>query len=290
MKTKRFFSIALTMTLCFSAVSYRAQGQELARKDKNRTDTSASTSSVSGNGAAGSISKWTGVSGSTTYVLGNSNIFEDKFGKIGIGTTNPTSLLTVQGMIEITLGGLKFPDGTLQTTAGLSSVFHDASLTGNGTQASPLGIANGGVQAIHLANGVAVRSLNGLTDNVSLAGSGAISVTPSGNTLIISAPTALTVVTTNTTLTGSGTQASPLGVAVPLSLTGALSTDVKRRAHAEPHLLLVAEHELPSLASNLCLPRQHERVIARRGRSRNARSGCRCASRLWRRAGFGSQT
>jgi hypothetical protein len=45
---------------------------------------------------------------------------EDKFGRVGIGTTAPTSKLTVQGMIETTLGGLKFPDGTVQTTAALS--------------------------------------------------------------------------------------------------------------------------------------------------------------------------
>ena len=36
---------------------------------------------------------------------------------------------------ETTLGGIKFPDGSIQTTGGLASVFHDASLLGNG--ASP---------------------------------------------------------------------------------------------------------------------------------------------------------
>ena len=37
-------------------------------------------------------------------------------GNVGIGTTNAGSRLTVAGMIETTLGGFKFPDGTLQTT------------------------------------------------------------------------------------------------------------------------------------------------------------------------------
>src|SRR6185503_16135425 len=106
------------------------------------------------------------------------NIYEDKFGKIGIGTRTPTSLLTVQGMIETTLGGYKFPDGTVQTTAGISFVTHDASLLGLGNAASPLGIAPGGVNTVHLANnavtapkianGTVVRSFNGLFDNVSL--------------------------------------------------------------------------------------------------------------------------
>jgi hypothetical protein len=98
---------------------------------------------VVGGGTLGKLTKWTGFTG-TNSIIGDTNIFEDKFGKVGIGTTTPTSLLTVQGMIETTLGGLKFPDGSLQTTAainGLSSVFHNATLTGNGTQASPLGVA-----------------------------------------------------------------------------------------------------------------------------------------------------
>jgi hypothetical protein len=44
-------------------------------------------------------------------------------------------------MIQTTLGGLMFPDGTVQTTAGLASVFHDATLTGDGAQGSPIGVA-----------------------------------------------------------------------------------------------------------------------------------------------------
>ena len=39
------------------------------------------------------------------------------FGNVGIGTTNPGQKLTVTGTIESTSGGIKFPDGTTQTTA-----------------------------------------------------------------------------------------------------------------------------------------------------------------------------
>ena len=74
--------------------------------------------------------------------IGDSNITEDDDGKIGIGTTLPTSQLTVDGVIEmLNGGGIKFPDGTLQTTAGLATVSRDATLKGNGTSASPLGLA-----------------------------------------------------------------------------------------------------------------------------------------------------
>src|SRR5213592_4363352 len=94
----------------------------------------AATNTVTGSGMPGRLSKWVGTTGSSTFVLGDSNIFEDKFGKVGINTASPTSPLTVQGMIETTLGGVKFPDGTVQTTSAagaLFSVAHDTTLTGN---------------------------------------------------------------------------------------------------------------------------------------------------------------
>lgn len=39
-------------------------------------------------------------------------------GNVGIGTTAPAQKLSVAGMVESTSGGFKFPDGTVQTTAG----------------------------------------------------------------------------------------------------------------------------------------------------------------------------
>lgn len=60
-------------------------------------------------------------------------------------------------------------------TPPLTAVAHDATLTGNGTTALPLGVANGQV----------VKGLNGLTDNVALAAGSNITITPSGNTLTI---------------------------------------------------------------------------------------------------------
>src|SRR5262249_2363757 len=89
-------------------------------------------------GTVGKLTKWLGFASNS--LIGDSSIFEDKSGLVGIGTTTPTSKLTVAGVIEST-GGFKFADGTVQTTGGLASIFHDATLTGNGTSNSPLGIA-----------------------------------------------------------------------------------------------------------------------------------------------------
>jgi hypothetical protein len=98
------------------------------------------TPAVHGSGTVGKISMWTATGPSGNSILGDSIITQSS-GNIGIGTDSPTSKLTVQGMIETTLGGYKFPDGTVQTTAGLTSIFHDSTLAGDGTAASPLGVA-----------------------------------------------------------------------------------------------------------------------------------------------------
>ena len=53
--------------------------------------------------------------------MNSANWFErmriTKDGNVGIGTTSPGQKLTVAGTIESTTGGIKFPDGSTQTTA-----------------------------------------------------------------------------------------------------------------------------------------------------------------------------
>ena len=64
----------------------------------------------------------------------------DANGDVSIGTTSTGSKLTVAGVIESTSGGIKFPDATVQTTAGLTAINTNPTLTGDGTSAAPLGI------------------------------------------------------------------------------------------------------------------------------------------------------
>jgi hypothetical protein len=134
---------------------------------------------VLGGGTPGRLSKWTDSTLLNSFI-GDSNIFESNAGNVGIGTNTPGSPLTVAGMIETKLGGYKFPDGTIQTTA--------------------------------FSAGQAVSSLNGLKGDVTLAAGPNITITPSGNTLTVAAPNALTTVEHDATLTGNGTAASPLSV------------------------------------------------------------------------------
>ena len=132
---------------------------------------------VTGGGTLGRLTKWTGFTGSNS-AIGDTTIYEDKFGKVGIGTDSPTSKLTVAGVIEST-GGFKFPDGSVQTSSAagsLSAVAHDTTLIGNGTTASPLGVAVplvlnglGGSQGIiqasnTTAGGIGVRAVGGNND------------------------------------------------------------------------------------------------------------------------------
>ncbi|MBI4469818.1 MAG: tail fiber domain-containing protein [Acidobacteria bacterium] len=91
--------------------------------------------------------------------------------------------------LVLTTNGIRFPDDSFQTTAGI-------------------------------APDQVVRSVNGLMGNLTLAATSPITITPSGNMLTIAAPNALTTVAHNTTLVGNGTSGTPLGVAVPLKLIG----------------------------------------------------------------------
>jgi hypothetical protein len=95
-----------------------------------------------GGGTLGRLTKWTGFTSSNSFI-GDSTIFENKNGLVGIGTDTPTSKLTVAGTIESGSGGFKFPDGTVQISSAAGALFsveHDATLTGNGTAAMPLSV------------------------------------------------------------------------------------------------------------------------------------------------------
>jgi hypothetical protein len=190
-----------TCALILIAAVFTSLGTAQTQSDKgSQSKTPATSASVAqpsgvnspvvGSGTAGQITKWTGFSGSTP-AIGDSVITEDKLGKIGIGTTIPTSTLTVKGTIETSLGGYKFPDGTVQTTAaitGLFSISHDATLKGDGTAGSPLGVAvpliltgsAANAEAIVTATETSNNSLKSAVAGFSTVGNGVSGFSPQG--------------------------------------------------------------------------------------------------------------
>jgi len=104
-------SIVVIVAFALSNIAFAQQQSKRSAADKGSDRPAVVTQPVTGTGTPGQITKWIG-SNSTSAVEGDSTITEDKFGNIGVGTTNPTSRLNVVGTIELTAGGLKFPDGS----------------------------------------------------------------------------------------------------------------------------------------------------------------------------------
>jgi hypothetical protein len=82
-------------------------------------------------------------------------------GSVGIGTTSPSSKLTVTGTIESTTGGLKFPDGTTQTTFA-RSVTLDQAYDQGGAGAGRTITADSGAVNIAGSSGLTVNGSVGI--------------------------------------------------------------------------------------------------------------------------------
>lgn len=108
---------------------------------------------------------------------------------------------------------MSFSDELLGGGGGLTSVAHDASLTGNGTASTLLGVASGGVQTSHLADAAVT------TSKLAAAGSDPGQVlTSNGTSVVWQTPSTgggggLTSVVHDATLSGEGTVAVPLRLA-----------------------------------------------------------------------------
>ena len=134
-------------------------------------------------------------SGGTLAVSGNVNVDSNTLyvnaanNRVGVGTATPGYPLSVAGVIQSTTGGIRYPDGTTQTTAATGTVtsitagtgLTGGTITGSGTIAlsSPVAIANGGTGATFystaLSNLGGVPTTRTVTAGTGLTGGGALS-------------------------------------------------------------------------------------------------------------------
>lgn len=140
-------------------------------------------------------------------------------GDVGIGTSSPTSKLTVAGEIRSTSGGFRFPDGTVQTTASagggsgtVTGVTAGTGLTGGGS-AGNVTVTNsdrGSSQSIfkNIADGSGTSRFTAGSNNdtIRFAGSGGTTVNFDGATKTV------TVDATASTSTATNIKAGQFGL------------------------------------------------------------------------------
>lgn len=98
-------------------------GNSFIGKNAGFTNTTGTGNTTIGSGAdvsSGNLTNATAV-GSGAVVSASNSLVLGNNANVGIGVSAPPSKLTVAGIVETTTGGVKFPDGTIQTTASTGS-------------------------------------------------------------------------------------------------------------------------------------------------------------------------
>jgi len=154
----------------------------------------------------------------------------DNTGNVGIGTTTPAFPLSVNGVIQSTTGGFKFPDNTTQTTAGVALTSPDSSITVAGTAVAPTVAVN--TTAIQkrvrstCGSGSAIASISstGTVGCQTVSGGGAISL-PVNWTSAATAPKGVLNVTNTATGPTTSKDSSINPSLIPSAIAGISTGD-----------------------------------------------------------------
>jgi trimeric autotransporter adhesin len=126
----KIHGVVFSLLLLFLSGSSIAHAQQsAATMDKSHAGNQGVTAAVSGTGKKDYVPMWL-----TSTSLGDSKIFQNSAGEVGIGTTAPSALLDVNGTVNaatgFNLGGSVFAFGTLSEQNAFVGFSGNSSMTG----------------------------------------------------------------------------------------------------------------------------------------------------------------
>ncbi|MFC2088276.1 hypothetical protein ACFLSX_01615, partial [Calditrichota bacterium] len=118
--TRQGDSLVISASVEFDEKSFKPSNNNLPLNSPIRSESSKNPWKIKGNENTDPDVNFLGTIDSKPLILKTNSeeaVRIEVDGKVGIGTTTPTEILSVYGTIESSEGGFKFPDGTTQTTA-----------------------------------------------------------------------------------------------------------------------------------------------------------------------------
>jgi hypothetical protein len=188
---------------------------------------------VSGNGVIGGNLSVTGALNASGTNLTNLNASNITAGTLDNGRLG---LIPTANIADGAVTAPKISDSTIETSKIADNAVNNAKIANGAVTAPKIAdnsittakIADNAVTGVKIGGGQVVKNLNGLTDNVTLAAGANVTITPSGNTLTVSAtiPGGNFIQNTTTQQPGSNFNISGDGAATNLTAGNTLSGNI----------------------------------------------------------------